>query len=88
MSIVGGAALLAVLGLALGLAQATTMAMVADAATRRHVGGALGLRIAVNRLTQICLPALIGLVSTGATGVFAAFAVLLLGASWVARRSR
>ena len=73
-------AAMAVLGVALGLSQTTTMDWVVELVDHRSRGSALGLRVATNRVGQAFVLAATGALS-GALGVVTAFvliAVLML----------
>lgn len=68
-------ALLVMLGFLLALAQTVTMVWVVALVPATSRGAALGLRLTSNRVGQVAVPALAGLVA-GALGVGAVFAVL------------
>jgi MFS family permease len=74
-----------VLGLGLGVAQPLTMAWVADAVRPEVHGGAMGLRLAVNRLLQTALPLGVGVLS-GPAAVFPLAAGVLVASSAVLLR--
>lgn len=69
------AVLMVVLGFLLALAQTVTMVWVVALASAGSEGSALGLRLAGNRVGQVAVPGLAGLVS-GVTGVAAVFSLL------------
>lgn len=74
-SVVLLAALMIVLGFLLALSQTVTMVWVVALVSSRSRGSALGLRLTGNRVGQVAVPGLAGLVS-GAAGVTAVFGVL------------
>ena len=86
MALVG---LMAVAGLGLGLGQPLTMAWVASRAPRHIRGLALGLRLSGNRLGQLLVPALVGMVLhlAGIDAIFWSVATLLLLGGLVALRT-
>ncbi|QBS36681.1 MFS transporter [Thermaerobacter sp. FW80] len=81
--------LMAVAGLGLGLGQPLTMAWVASRAPRHIRGLALGLRLSGNRLGQLLVPALVGMVLhlAGIDAIFWSVATLLLLGGLVALRT-
>lgn len=81
---------LVVLGFCLGVGQPLTMTTVVQASPGSARSTALALRLTGNRLGQVAAPAGAGLVAgaAGAAAPFVLLAVLLLGASATAARSR
>ncbi len=77
--------MMVIIGFGLGLGQPVTLSWVAGRAPRSLRGPALGVRLSGNRLGQVLVPALVG-VLVGASGVgvvFAALAVSLLASGVV-----
>lgn len=82
------AVLVALLGLGLGVGQPLTMSWLAESAPAGLRGRAMSLRLTGNRLGQVVIPSVVGIVavSVGAAGVFWATAAALGGAAVAARR--
>jgi MFS family permease len=82
MGILGAAVAMTGLGLGLGIPQPLTMSWVVSLTRPALHGAALGLRMTVNQLAQICLPLGVGAVAAplGVAGIFWANAALLAGA--------
>jgi MFS family permease len=80
--------LLAVAGFGLGLGQPLSMAWIADQVPREIRGTALGVRITGNRVGQLVVPLVVGVIA-GAAGIGAIFVasgtMLGLSSMWVAR---
>lgn len=72
---------MAVLGLGLGIGQPVTMSWLSAQAPAGQRGRALALRLAGNRVGQVVLPSVIGVVAAGfgAAGVFLASAAAVGG---------
>ncbi|MGB3485452.1 MAG: MFS transporter [Mycobacterium sp.] len=87
--VAGGACAMVALGVCLGMPQPLTMAWVVQITERRHHGAALGLRLSVNRLAQVTIPAAVAgsAATVGVAGVFWANAALLTAAAAVVVRS-
>ncbi|MFI9590653.1 MFS transporter [Nonomuraea sp. NPDC052265] len=79
----------ALMGLALGLGQPLTLAWVAGRARAGERGTALALRLTGNRLGQVLVPAVAGVVAgaTGVLGVFALSAAMLAATAGLAARA-
>ncbi len=77
--------LMVIVGLGLGLGQPVTLSWVAGRAPRSLRGPALGVRVSGNRLGQVIVPALIGVLAgvSGVGIVFAALAASLLASGVV-----
>lgn len=69
------------LGLALGLAPPISLAWVSLTMPPSLRGSAVGLRIFANRLAQAGVPAAVGLISAGVSGMFLSTAALMAAAS-------
>ena len=82
------AVLVILLGLGLGVGQPLTMSWLAESAPAGLRGRAMSLRLTGNRLGQVVIPSLVGIVavSVGAAGVLWATAAALGGAAVAARR--
>ena len=82
------AALVALLGLGLGVGQPLTMSWLAESAPAGLRGRAMSLRLTGNRLGQVVIPSVVGIVAVGvgAAGVLWATAAALGGAAVAARR--
>ncbi|KQT93480.1 MFS transporter [Marmoricola sp. Leaf446] len=82
------AAVVAVMGLGLGVGQPMTMSWLAEVTPAGQRGRAMSLRLTGNRLGQVVVPSVAGLVAAGAgaVGVFGATAAALLGVGFAARR--
>lgn len=89
LGIFGAAAAMIGLGLGLGIPQPLTMSWVVSLTRPSLHGAALGLRMTVNQLAQICLPLGVGAVAAplGVVGIFWANAALLAGAIAIAAGS-
>ena len=74
------------IGLCIGLPTPLTMAWVTSITPRSAHGAVLGLRLTSNRLAQVSLPLMVGLIAApvGVIGIFWANAALLFGVSVVA----
>lgn len=83
VDVVGGAIVMLVLGVGLGMAQPLTMSWITAVAAPGTRGAALGMRVTANRIGQATLPAAIAAVAagSGANGVFWGAALVLSGAS-------
>ncbi|MET4539407.1 MFS family permease [Arthrobacter bambusae] len=81
---------MAFLGLGLGIGQPLTMSWLSAQAPEGQRGRALALRLAGNRVGQVVLPSVIGVVAVGlgAAGVFAASAVAVGGTMLLLRGVR
>ena len=81
--------LMALAGIFWGIGQPLTMTWVVAISPRRDRSAALSLRLAGNRVGQVVVPAVLGIVAahTGVAAVFWASGVLLGGATEGARRS-
>ncbi|MEU5863903.1 MFS transporter [Nonomuraea sp. NPDC047529] len=79
----------ALMGLALGLGQPLTLSWVAGRARAGERGTALALRLTGNRLGQVLVPALAGVVAgaTGVLGVFTLSAAMLAATAGLAARA-
>ncbi|MER6577158.1 MFS transporter [Nonomuraea sp. NPDC001023] len=79
----------ALMGFALGLGQPLTLSWVAGRARAGERGTALALRLTGNRLGQVLVPALAGVVAgaTGVLGVFALSAAMLAATAGLAARA-
>ena len=77
----------AVCGFSLGIGQPLTMSWLAEAAPRGIRGTAMALRLTGNRLGQVIVPAVIGIVAAGAgaPGVLGVTGVILVAASVAVR---
>ena len=82
------AVLVVLLGLGLGVGQPLTMSWLAESAPAGLRGRAMSLRLTGNRLGQVVIPGVVGLVavSVGAAGVLWATAAALGAAAVAARR--
>jgi len=69
--------MMVIVGLGLGLGQPVTLSWVAGRAPRSLRGPALGVRLSGNRLGQVLVPALVG-VLVGVSGVGAVFTALAI----------
>jgi MFS family permease len=81
-------ALVALMGLGLGVGQPLTMSWLAEVAPAGQRGRAMSLRLTGNRLGQVLIPSTVGLVAAGvgAAGVLAATAAALAAVGVAARR--
>lgn len=77
--------LMAIAGFGLGLGQPLSLAWIAGAAPVEFRGMALGVRLTGNRLGQVVLPAVFGVIggATGVTAIFLALGAMLGGSSGV-----
>jgi MFS family permease len=76
-----------VLGIGLGVGQPLTMSWLAEAAPPGSRGRAMALRLTGNRLGQVLVPSVVGLVA-GGLGVAAVLWVTAAGLGWVALAAR
>jgi MFS family permease len=81
--------LMVVIGLGLGLGQPMTIAWVANRASRRERGLALGVRVTGNRAALLTVPAAMGALAgaSGIAAIWVALAVFLGGGALVAMRT-
>jgi MFS family permease len=82
------ATLVGITGLAMGIGQPLTMAWVSRIAPRDSMGMAISVRLTSNRLGQVVVPALAGLIAAGTlSGVFFLMAGLMGVAAVVTSRA-